>query len=176
MLIPLLISLAAASAPTRDACSLLATEDVKRVLGSDIAERKPATEDARGLLLFQCYIGTGTPRAVSIAMAGDTKAGSRTISPREFWRAQFHPHAARGSEGKAGQRDAREEQEMEVRPIRGIGDEAFWSGTRVAGALYVLRGNTFIRVSVGGIRHESERIEKSRQLAVSALARLSKPR
>lgn len=45
-------------------------------------------------------------------------------------------------------------------------------GTCVAGALYVLRGNTFIRVSVGGITDEKERVEKSRQLAVAALGRL----
>jgi hypothetical protein len=56
--------------------------------------------------------------------------------------------------------------------VKGVGDEAFWSGTRVAGALYVLRGNTFIRVSVGGIADERERIDKSRQIAIAALARL----
>jgi len=30
---------------------------------------------------------------------------------------------------------------------------------------YVLRGNTFLRISVGGIRDEAERIEKSQALA-----------
>lgn len=175
LLIPLLISLAAsAPAPAPDACSLLGNEDLERVLGSKITERKPATQDARGLLLSQCYIDTGTSRSVSIAVAGDTKAGSRTISPRQFWREQFHPREAQASEGKAEGREAKEEQETEARPIRGVGDEAFWSSTRVAGALYVLTGNTFIRVSVGGIRQESERIEKSRQLALSAIARLAK--
>jgi hypothetical protein len=134
MLIALLLSLAAAApAPPPDACSLLANEDLKRILGSDIAERKPATQDARGLLLSQCYIDTGTPRSVSIAMAGDTKAGSRTIVPREFWREQFHSREARESEREGAQGRGRGEDETEVRPIRGVGDEAFWSGTRVAG-------------------------------------------
>ena len=167
------------AAKTSDACALLADGDVRAVLGAPVKERKPATQGARGLLLSQCYLDTGTPRSVSIAVAGDTKSGGKTVTPRAFWRDQFHRPDERAAGRKAEERDAdrigeprEREGEAEARPIAGVGDEAFWSGTRVAGALYVLRGNTFIRVSVGGIADEKERIEKSRQLAVSALARL----
>ena len=176
-----LVVIMAAQGPAKktDACALLANEDVKRVLGAEIKERQPATQDARGLLLFQCYIATGTPRSVSIAMAGETKSGTRTISPRDFWREQFHKSGRRNArkqarEPRATKRGRDEEIETEARPIGGLGDEAFWSGTRVAGALYVLRGPTFLRVSVGGIKDEPERIEKSRQLALAALARIPK--
>jgi hypothetical protein len=162
-----------------DACALLADADVHAVLGVDVKERQPATHQARGLLLSQCYLDTGTPRSVSIAVAGNTTSGGRTITPRAFWRDQFHGRDERASERTGEKREPRRtgetskpEGETEARPIAGVGEEAFWSGTRVAGALYVLRGNTFIRVSVGGIGDEKERIEKSRQLAVSALARL----
>jgi hypothetical protein len=163
-----------------DACALLADGDVRTVLGVTVNERQPGTQQARGLLLTQCYLGTGTPRSVSIAVAGATKSGGgKTVTPRAFWRDRFHERDQRDRERTGDTREAartgeRREQdgESEARPIAGVGDEAFWSGTRVAGALYVLRGNTFIRVSVGGIGDEKERIEKSRQLAVAALARL----
>ena len=162
-----------------DACALLTDGDIRAVLGVTVKERQPGTQQARGLLLSQCYLGTGTPRSVSIAVAGNTKSGGKTITPRAFWRDQFHgrdEHAG-GRKGDtraaAGKGETGEpEGEREARPIGGVGDEAFWSGTRVAGALYVLRGNTFIRVSVGGISDEQERIETSRRLAVAALARL----
>lgn len=174
------ISLARPAAdPNRpDACALLADADVRAVLGVPVTERHHGSHEASGLLLSQCYLGTGTPRSVSIAVAGNTKSGARTITPRAFWREQFHRGEGRESErarehgAAAGNDDERErEHEAEARPIAGVGEEAFWSGSRVAGALYVLRGNAFIRVSVGGIGDETERIEKSRQLALSALAK-----
>jgi hypothetical protein len=163
-----------------DACALLADADVRTVLGVTVKERQPGTQQARGLLLSQCYLGTGTPRSVSIAVAGNTRSGGKTVTPRAFWRDQFHGRDKHASERNGEKRDdaarngekREQEGETEARPIGGVGDEAFWSGTRVAGALYVLRGNTFIRVSVGGINDEKERIEKSRRLAMSALARL----
>jgi len=174
LIVALLAQASAASQPPAakkpDACALLADADVRTVLGLTVKERQPGTQQARGLLLSQCYLGTGTSRSVSIAVAGNTRSGGKTVTPRAFWRDQFHDRDERASERKGEKRE--QEGETEARPIRGVGDEAFWSGTRVAGALYVLRGNTFIRVSVGGISDEKERIEKSRQLAVTALARL----
>ena len=183
LILALLAQAPAASRPpaakTPDACALLTDADVRTVLGVTVKERQPGTQQARGLLLSQCYLGTGTPRSVSIAVAGNTRSGGKTVTPRAFWRDQFHrrdEHAAerKGEKHQAARNGEKRDQEgeTEARPIDGVGDEAFWSGTRVAGALYVLRGNTFIRVSVGGINDEKERIEKSRQLAVTALARL----
>jgi len=171
----LLIVLTQAPA-AKGACALLTNDDVKRVLSVDVKERKPGTQEARGLLLQQCFVETGTARSVSVAVAGPTKSGGRTITPREFWREQFHARREAGDgtrEGEAARLEAGEG-ESAARPIAGIGDEAFWSGTRIAGALYVLHGRTFIRVSVGGVQDERERIEKSRQLAAAALAHLSK--
>ena len=46
----------------------------------------------------------------------------------------------------------REDEERKVPPekIDGVGEEAYWSGTRFGGALYVLKKNFIVRVSVGG--------------------------
>ena len=166
-------------AKTPDACALLADADVRDALRAVVKQRQPGSQEAHGLLLSQCYVGTGSPRSVSIAVAGVTTSGGRTVTPRAVWRDQFHPRGERAAERNREHREAarpgeaREtEGEADVRPIAGVGEEAFWSGTRVAGALYVLRRNTFLRVSVGGISDEKERIEKSRQLALRALAKL----
>src|SRR5436309_15798607 len=69
-------------------------------------------------------------------------AGGSTLSPRAYWRQQFH-------------RDEHEkERDTEARLIAGVGEEAYWTGNRVAGALYALRGDMLLRISVGRIRDE----------------------
>ena len=132
----------AAKAGAVNACGLIGNEDVRHVLGVEVKARQPVAQEVRGLL-SQCYLETGTPRSISIAVMKDTKEAKDT-----------------------------KEREPDARPIGGIGDEAYWSGNRVTGALYVRRGDRLIRVSVGGIPTEAERIEKSRQLAEAALRRL----
>jgi len=56
--------------------------------------------------------------------------------------------------------------------IKGVGEQAYWVGSPMVGALYVLKGNTFLRISVGGVREEAARIQKSVALARLALKRL----
>lgn len=58
------------------------------------------------------------------------------------------------------------------RPIPGAGDEAFWTGDARAGALYVLSADAVLRISVGGVSDEEERIRRSKVLARAALNRL----
>jgi len=106
------------------------------------------------------------------------------MSPRAFWRKQFHPgqdavkekDSARAEKKSVAERKEHKEQEeaesTRPRAIAGLGEEAYWVGGPIAGALYVLKGNTFLRISVGGIREESTRIEKSKALARIALKRM----
>jgi len=56
--------------------------------------------------------------------------------------------------------------------IDGIGDEAYWTAGRIGGALYILKDDTFIRISVGGPDKEETKIDKSKALAEKALLRL----
>jgi hypothetical protein len=42
----------------------------------------------------------------------------------------------------------------------------------MGGAIYVLKDNVFIRISVGGPESEESKIEKSKALAAKALSRL----
>ena len=158
-----------------DACAVLTSADVQKVQGDPVQETKPSTQPAGGLVMSQCLFRTAAPsKSVSVAIAT-----SGTTSPRAFWQKQFHSRNPE-VEGKekdkpgAGGKDAMEEEDESTRPraITGIGEQAYWVGSPMVGALYVLKGNTFLRISVGGVREESARIEKSVALARLALKRL----
>jgi hypothetical protein len=171
MLLAFALTLALPQAPAKkvDACSLLTAAEIRAVLGETMRDPKPNTQPAGGLLLFQCVFGASSKRSISVAVAGTATSGGASLTPREFWRRQFHPSPRE-------KRDQREEREAEgenrPRAIAGLGDEAYWTGNRIAGALYVLHRDTFVRISVGGIPNERERIEKSKALARAAIRRL----
>ena len=70
-------------------------------------------------------------------------------------------------------RGAKEKKKAEKpRAVAGVGDEAFWLGNNVMGALYVLAKDRIVRVSVGGPEEEDAKVEKSRRLAEKAIKRL----
>jgi hypothetical protein len=158
-----------------DACAVLTSADVQKAQGDPVQETKPSTQPGGGLVMSQCLFRTTNPsKSVSVAIAAQ---GS--ISPRTFWQGQFrsgNPTSEEKSEKKpaAGGKGEKDEDEESTRPrpITGLGEQAFWVGSPMIGALYVLKGNTFLRISVGGVREESARIEKSVALARLALKRL----
>lgn len=159
-----------------DPCSLLTSAEIAAVQGEPAQQTKPGDQQGAGLTMSQCLFRTTTPtKSVSLAVA--TPAA---LSPRAFWRRQFHAghDAAKEKEPDAAKKKSvaehKEQEEESTRPraIRGLGEEAYWVGGPIAGALYVLKGNTFLRISVGGIREESTRIEKSTALARVALKRM----
>jgi hypothetical protein len=151
---------AAASSAPAEACALLTNVDIEAVLGEPVKERKPGTQATGGLLTSQCFFGTSTARSVSLTVTRANAVGRSTVTPREYWRRQFHPH------------EPEKERDTQARPIAGVGEEAYWTGNRFAGALYVLRGDAFLRVSVGGIRDEEARIAAAKALAAAALKHL----
>ena len=56
-------------------------------------------------------------------------------------------------------------------PVSGLGDEAFWV-RRFVGTLYVLKGDTILRISIGGKQDDATRQRKAQLLAKSALEKL----
>jgi Ni/Co efflux regulator RcnB len=176
---------AATEKPTReaakktkaDACALLTSADVQTVQADAVQETKPSVQPGGGLTMSQCLFRTVTAsKSVSIAVAAES-----SISPRTFWKKQFHSAKTEADDKDkkekkpvAGRREENEEEDESTRPraIAGVGEEAYWVGGPMVGALYVLQGNTFLRISVGGVREESARIEKSVALARIALKHL----
>jgi hypothetical protein len=170
-----------AKQPRINPCALLTSNDVQAVQSDPVQETKPSTQPGGGLVMSQCLFRTTTPsKSISVAIASPG-----AISPRTFWQKQFHsgkpaPAEKEQSEKKpvAGEKKQEKEEEDEStrpRAIAGVGEEAYWVGSPMVGALYVLKGNTFLRISVGGVREESSRIEKSVALARLAMKHLIHP-
>jgi hypothetical protein len=158
-----------------DACTLLTNADIQKVQGDAVQETKPSTQPGGGLVMSQCLFRTAAPsKSVSVAIASPG-----TVSPRTFWQKQFHsgnPESGEKDKDKAasGHKNVKEDEEESTRPrtIQGVGEQAYWVGSPMVGALYVLKRDTFLRISAGGIREEPARIEKSIALARVALKRL----
>ena len=149
----------------RDPCRLLTDVEVRAVQGHAPTQKIPSEQPAGSFRFTQCLYRTQElSSSVSVAL-GLPLTDSKRSGPRDYWRTQFR-------------REEREEQEEpdekknKPRRLAGLGDEASWVGDPVTGALYVLRGEVFLRVSVGGPRDQSQKIKDARTLAIYALKRL----
>lgn len=167
------------SAPAReriDVCMLLSSAEIEAVQKEAVTEKGASTQPSGGMLMSQCVFHTATfAKSVHVALAAPERAGKSGLAPREFWQRQFHPTAVKEEETSVARKKSeqeREEEANEARPITGLGEEAYWVGNPVAGALYVLQGEVFLRISVGGVGEESARIEKTKILARAAAKRL----
>jgi hypothetical protein len=99
-------------------------------------------------------------------------------NPKDYWKETFGRFEGEAKEEKGDEEkkeSLHEQDEGKGRPpkkIEGIGDGAFWTANRVGGALYVLKNDVFIRVSVGGPESEEAKINRCKALAEKALSRL----
>ena len=146
-------------------CSLLTNSEIQAVQGHTPAQQV-ASEQPSGLFRFtQCFYRTPEyTNSVSVAVGLPLATDDKRSGPRQYWQQQFHPKvkAAPGRKKKPP-----------PKPIAGLGDEAFWVGDPLSGALYVLKGDVFLRVSVGGPTDEAQKIKRAKALASRALKRLN---
>jgi hypothetical protein len=152
---------AAHTAAATTACDVLTPGDVAAVQGQRYSDAKLTETTVRGLAVSQCFYQLP---AFTKSVSVDIYRGNGVA---EFWR-DLEENVGRDEGEKAG---AEREGGTGV-PIAGVGDEAVWSATKIAGALYVRKGNSILRISVGGPGTEEEKIEKSKRLAAKALARM----
>lgn len=176
-----------------DACALLTSDDVKAVQGEPVKDSKPSQRSDGALAVSQCFFSTATfNKSVSL----EVTRGTPGTSARKFWEARFERAREEGGKGererererarererererekKGEKKDERkgeeEEEESLPTPVKGIGDEAYWASSHVNGILYVLKGDAFIRVSIGGADDNAARLKKSKALAQKAISRL----
>jgi len=154
MMIGALVLFAAAhtvARPPADACQVLMKSDIAAVQGESFTAAKLTTRDD----ITQCFYQLPTfTKSVSVDVIRDKK----------FWKEHF-------AEGEQHEHEA-EEKTHPPREIHGLGHDALWVGGRMAGSLYVRKGNAVLRVSVGGPGTEEEKISRSKTLAVRALKRM----
>ena len=156
-----------AAAPDSFACSLLTKEDIQAVQGEAFEGTKPLPGVAAGFAVSQCYFQLPTPVNSVVLTVTRKGQGANAKDPRESWREIFYRENAREKKEKEEEGEGKEPERVE-----GVGDEAFWTGNRVGGALYVLKGDCYIRISVGGAGDQAAKMEKSKTLALAALKRL----
>lgn len=160
-------AIAASNKGKIDACALLTSKEIKSVQGEPLQDTKSSGQSGAGLATSQCYFVLPTSSnsiSLTVMQKGD---GSDARDPKQFWKETFHSDKDK-EKGRAGEGEKANAQEK----IEGIGDEAFWLGNRVGGALYVLKGGNVVRISVGGADDQAAKLDKSKKLAQLVLKRI----
>lgn len=199
---PAATSSPAISKPSVDACAFITKDEIKAVQKEDVKDAKGSERADNGMIISQCfYTLNNFSNSVSLQVTRTDPNSSAKRDPKDFWEQTFSKYEGEEGEKererekekekererereKSKDKDAqkkgaeprgeREEEEEGAPPkkVNGVGEEAFWTGNRVGGALYVLKKNSFIRISVGGQGDEAAKINKSKALAQKALSRL----
>ena len=153
-----------------DVCRLITIEEIGAIQGSPIKESKGSTRSENGLRVSQCfYTATEFSKSVNLALVQRDPENPSRRSPKDFWKEKFDPY-----ENEEPQKDSDGEKEKGPPPkrIASLGDEAYWASNRFGGTLYVLKGDTFISIGLGGTDDQETKLEKSKALAQKALQRL----
>lgn len=148
-----------------DICSLLTSEEIQAVQGEPLKEKKSSDNSRGKLSVSQCYFALPTlTNSISLQVVR-SGGGPQGVDARQAWNEMFHKERP----PPVGEGPNRKEP---PEPVEGLGDEAFWAGNEKIGALYALKGNSYIQLSVGGGDDKSTRLKKSRDLAQVVLSRL----
>lgn len=161
---------------TIDACALLTSKEIQAVQGEPLKETTLGGRSEGGFLISQCYFALPTSANSISLLVTQRGESSGARDPKEFWKETFHRDEAAepgrqkeklNKRGEVEQADAGKSEK-----IAGVGDEAYWTGNRVGGALYALQGNAYIRIGIGGPGDKAAKIRKSKALAQIILKRL----
>jgi hypothetical protein len=168
--------------PKIPACTLITTDEVGAIQGATITDAKNSAGVSGGMLMSQCYYSSTEPNmSVSLAVIEHNPQDTSAPDAKSYWAESFRRSTGDASDEEKSEEQKekrggaeREEKEKRVPPkkLNGIGEEAYWSGNRFGGALYVLAKDAIVRISVGGPDNEQTKIDKSKALAQKALSRL----
>ncbi len=147
-----------------DACTLLTSEEIASVQGEPIQQTTPTTQTPPGFVVSQCYFALPT-HSNSVVVTVTQSAGADARALNEQWNEMFH---SQEPERKGGG----EKEKTPPRAVQGVGAAAYWTGSSITGALYVLHGNRHIRISLGGPGDANAKIDKAEALAEFILKRL----
>lgn len=164
--------------PKTDACALLTTAEIEAVQRETVKETKLTGSSQRGFSVSQCFFTLPTFNNSISLQVTQRGEGSGARDPREFWKETFHRESEserereRDKREKKNQRAGEEEERSPPQKVSGVGDEAYWVGSRVGGGLYVLKGDSYLRVSIGGSGSQSDRLQRLKSLAQKVADRL----
>ncbi len=173
------------AAPHLDVCRLLENSEIQSIQGAEVQQAEPTTQKYGRLEIAQCYYtahssdGTENLSVYLQVIQRDPKDASAE-AVREFWKGRFAERkeeerkAGREERDEPADREKEEEGEAIGEPVAvsGIGDEAFWLASDRGGALYVLKQERVLRITVGGADAKAQ-LGKSKTLAKKVLSRLA---
>jgi hypothetical protein len=149
---------------------LITLEEIQTVQASQFKEAKSSARSDGGFRVSQCfYTATEFSKSVNLALVQRDPDHPSTRSPKDFWKEKFDPYQDEEPKTKSGDE---KEQGPAPKKIEGLGDDAYWVGNRFGGTLYVLKGDAFISIGVGGTDDDETKLKKSKALAEKALQRL----
>jgi hypothetical protein len=151
--------------PVVDACSLLTSDEIKTIQGESVESTKNAPTSDGELASSQCVFLL--PTFVNSVSLQITQKGAKpgAVEVKQAWKKMFPPEKLQERETANGQK------KMPPRKIPDLGEEAFWT-SGPTGGLFVLQGDYFFRISVGGADDDATKVTKSTALAQLVLKRL----
>jgi hypothetical protein len=141
----------------RDACSLLSKQEIESIQGASVTGTKSSEHFDDSFRVAQCFYTTAEfSKSVSLALVQENPGQQNKRSPKDFWKEKFGPYSGNEKEhdGRAETRSVEKEQGTAPKKIADLGDEAYWVSNRFGGVLYVLKGDAFISVGLGGTDDE----------------------
>jgi hypothetical protein len=174
---PLTTNAASSNKDTVEACKLLTADEIQTVQRDTVKDIKPTARTGGNFIISQCFYATSQfVNSVSLTVTQqNSDTGAESI--RELWKQRFRTTSGENRD-RERERDNKanpsEEEEGGAPPERvtGVGEEAYSVGNAKFGALYVLKGNKILRLSVGGSNSQPEKIQKMKSLAQYAVSRL----
>jgi hypothetical protein len=156
-----------------DVCGLITSQEIEAIQGSPIKETKSSALSGTGFRVSQCfYTAAEFSKSVSLAVTQKDPDHQDKRGPKDFWEETFGRFDKDEKESDRARSEGEERESIPPKKIEGISEEAFWTSNRFGGILYVLKGDAFISISVGGTDDEETKIKKSKALAQKALQRL----
>jgi hypothetical protein len=167
-----------ASSSENVACTLLSNSAIKSVQGEPLKQAKGTETQNSSMITSQCFYTLATfANSISLTVNLPVPGNPSKTGPRNLWKKWFHADASDTEESNSDtdslqpKEEGAEKESAPPKPVSGFGDEAFWVRSFV-GTLYVLKGDTILRISIGGAQDDATRQRKAQLLAKSALEKL----
>jgi hypothetical protein len=158
---------------TRDACSLVTKQEVESVQETPMTEVKSSKQSDGVFLVSQClYTAHEFNKSVNLALVQRDLKQPNTRNPKDFWKEKFGSNQEGAGQRLETTKAEETEQGSAPKRIDRLGDEAYWVTNRFGGVLYVLKGEAFMSIGIGGTADQETKLQKSKLLAEKALQRL----
>jgi hypothetical protein len=167
-----------------DACALVTAEEVGAIQQATMTSRQGSENSDGNFLTSQCYLASKDPdKSVSIVVIQQDPAQKSTRRVSDFWHEAFarfegneqsgqSAHEKRPGQEKRKAGEERDDNELQAERVKDLGEEAFWSGGKMGGVLYVLKHDLIVRIGFGGPGTPEEKLDKCKALAGKVLSRL----